>query len=287
MDINKKNKPRLQLIESLLYWEGKVHRNDLIEKLGVSAPQASLDLKEYRETAPENITYDPGTRNYMPTRNFSPKFYEPNAYNYLDDLMRHGQEFVENFNPGFGTVPNNTSVIILSDSVEVEILRDVILAIKKQGKLKIKYQGMAKQAEVTSRWIAPQIIFFDGMRWHVRSFCFSRNAYRTFTLSRILKINKNEFEPYDIPLDQKWEEQINIILAPSPKKTPEQQEVICKIYNFDHNRKRNISVRIELLPYFLLANRLYPFSEHGNIVIENQLEIEKLEITSLLDHLFN
>lgn len=287
MDINKKSKPRLQFIESLLYWEGKVHRNDLINKLGVSAPQASLDLKDYREAAPENITYDPGTRNYMPTKNFSPKFYEPNAYSYLGDLMRYGEKLVENFNPAFGTAPNNTSVTILIDSVEADVVRDVILAIKKQGKLKIKYQGMAQQAKVTNRWIVPRIIFFDGMRWQTRAFCFLRNDYRTFTLSRILEIERTEFANYDIPFDEKWEEKIDVILAPNPEKTPEQQEVICKIYSFDHNRKRNIPVRIELLPYFLLANRLYPFSKDGNIVIENQTEIENLKITSLLEHLFN
>lgn len=276
MDINKKNKPRLQLIESLLYWEGKVHRNDLIDKLGVSAPQASLDLKEYRNAVPANITYDPGTRTYMPTKNFSPKFYEPNAYNYLGDLMRYGQKLVENFNPAFGNAPNNTSITILSDSVEVDIVRDVILAIKNQGKLKIQYQGMANHAEITKRYIVPRILFFDGMRWQARAFCFLRNNYRTFTLSRILKVQKIEFGNYDIPVDEKWEEKIDIILIPGTEKTPEQKEVICKIYNFDNDCRNTIPIRIELLPYFLLANRLYPFNKYGNIIIENQLEVEKI-----------
>lgn len=276
MNSSKKSIPRLEFIESLLYWEGKVHRRDLIKNLGVSAPQASLDLKEYRNEAPQNVTYDPSTRNYMPTKEFSPRFYKPNAYAYLGNLLQYKQNLIDHFNPAFGAVPNNTSITVLTDSIESNVVRQVTQAIKNGKKIEIGYQGMDKGMEVTRRWITPTLLFYDGMRWQSRAFCYFREAYRTFTLSRIVKIYKIADGDNSLPPDEKWEMTIDVILIPGSKRTPEQQQTIQKIYNFDNNGKRIIPVKTELLPYFLIANRLYPFSQNDNIVIENQTEIEEI-----------
>jgi predicted DNA-binding transcriptional regulator YafY len=276
MNSSKKSVPRLEFIESLLYWEGKVHRRDLVEKLGISAPQASLDLKEYRRLSPENITYDPGTRYYAPTKEFIPKFYEPNAYAYLGNLLQYKQKLIDHFNPAFGSEPNNTSITVLTDSVDANVIRQITQGIKTGKRIEISYQGMEQKTEISKRWITPTILFYDGMRWQSRAFCYLRKAYRTFTLSRIVKIHKIDVGDNLLPPDEKWDKMIDVILIPGPHLTPEQQQTIQKIFNFDNNGEKIIPVRVELLPYFLIANRLYPFSQDDNIVLKNREEIKEI-----------
>src|SRR5712671_1239155 len=74
---------RLEFIEFRLFWDGIVNRSDITERFGVSVPQASADLTQYRELAPENIRYDASGKRFLPTPSFNPRFLKPNAERYL------------------------------------------------------------------------------------------------------------------------------------------------------------------------------------------------------------
>jgi hypothetical protein len=43
-----------------------------------SVPQASADLTQYRELAPENIRYDASGKRYLRTEDFRPRLLKPN-----------------------------------------------------------------------------------------------------------------------------------------------------------------------------------------------------------------
>src|SRR4051812_492407 len=77
---------RLEFIEYRLFWEGAVNRSDLMDRFGVSVPQASNDLTMYRQLAPQNVTYDLSGKRYVPTAAFQPKFLKPNPDRYLAQL---------------------------------------------------------------------------------------------------------------------------------------------------------------------------------------------------------
>ena len=77
---------RLEFIEFRLFWEGRVNRSDITDMFGVSVPQASNDLAQYRELAPTNIHYDASEKRYLPTPDFQPKYLKPNAERYLAQL---------------------------------------------------------------------------------------------------------------------------------------------------------------------------------------------------------
>src|SRR3954465_192560 len=86
---------RLEFIEFRLFWEGGVNRSDLMGQFGVSVPQASNDLAEYRKVAPENVSYDLNGKRYIPTPSFRPRFLRPNPERYLAQLKALDDEVLE------------------------------------------------------------------------------------------------------------------------------------------------------------------------------------------------
>src|SRR5436190_18096107 len=77
---------RLEFIEFRLFWEGGINRADIMERFGVSVPQASKDLSLYEEKAPGNLVYDKRLKRYFASSAFKPAFLKPEADRYLSQL---------------------------------------------------------------------------------------------------------------------------------------------------------------------------------------------------------
>src|SRR5262245_19352365 len=77
---------RLEFIEFRLFWEGGINRADIMERFGVSVPQASKDLSLYEEKAPGNLVYDKRQKRYLASSVFEPVFLKPEAHRYLSQL---------------------------------------------------------------------------------------------------------------------------------------------------------------------------------------------------------
>ena len=65
---------RLRFLDEQAFWEGRVNRADLMDRFGVSVPQATNDLSRYQELAPENLAYDKRAKAYLTTQTFVPVF---------------------------------------------------------------------------------------------------------------------------------------------------------------------------------------------------------------------
>ena len=74
---------RLEFIEFRLFWEGGINRADIMERFGVSVPQASKDLSLYEEKASGNLVYDKRQKRYLAAPGFKPAFLKPEADVYL------------------------------------------------------------------------------------------------------------------------------------------------------------------------------------------------------------
>ncbi|MFZ2655588.1 MAG: WYL domain-containing protein [Victivallales bacterium] len=270
MKIKQTVQERMAFIESRLFWEKQIGRKEIMDAFYVSKPQATLEFKKYRELAPNNVEFNVSLKCYVPTKIFKPKFYKPEALSYLSNLSQY-EEGGEMFNSAFGKPPNHETVMILKNRIDVEILRDITWAMNRGNKILVKYQGM-ERLDAEDRWIAPKNLFFDGIRWDVRAFCYLRNEYRTFTLSRILKVLNSTSITETIPEDSEWAEEIDVIIIPNPNRNEAQQAIIANEHEMVQKEKP-IKIRKSFLPYFLLANRLYPLDDGGNITIKNKTEI--------------
>jgi hypothetical protein len=72
-------KERLEFIDFRLFWEGRINRADIMERFGISMPQASKDLSLYESIVPGNLSYDVSAKRYLASSRFTPHFIEPNA----------------------------------------------------------------------------------------------------------------------------------------------------------------------------------------------------------------
>lgn len=240
---------RYEFIEFRLFWQGQINRSDLMDAFGISTQQASLDLKAYGESAPENLAYDARLRTYRPAANFAPRYFHPDAAGYLSQLQAVNlglvtaeEVWISDF-PAYGATPTPAR------GVAPEILRAVLAAARKRRALQVTYQSMS-QAEPTRRWIEPHALAFDGFRWHARAFCRKDQCFKDFLLSRILAVGETEPGSRSPEEDVAWHREILLEIAPHPGLSDAQRRAIELDYGMTDG-KAEITVRQALLFYAL------------------------------------
>jgi hypothetical protein len=256
---------RLEFIEFRLYWEGGINRADIMEQFGVSVPQASKDLSLYEEKAPGNLVYDKSEKRYLAAERFRAVFLKPDADRYLTQLRTIADRTVTSQETWLSTSPIVDSTPIPHRRVDVEVLRSILEASRKNRALKIRYQSMnAARPEPMWRWISPHAFGNDGLRWHVRAYCHIEQKFKDFILSRCLDAKEDAEPGASADKDSYWHEIFNVVLAPNPKLSDEQQRVIAQDYSMT-NRHITVPVRKALLYYFRKRLRLDVASTLDNL----------------------
>jgi predicted DNA-binding transcriptional regulator YafY len=240
---------RLEFIEFRLFWEGHVNRSDLIDSFGISVQQASTDLNRYLGMAPANMTYDKSGKAYVRGAEFVPLFLRPDASRYLSQLRSMTEGIVEARETWIGQFPAFDTTPAPARSVDVEILRSVVAAIRATAAIEIKYQSLSRP-EPMWRWIAPHAIGFDGFRWHARSYCALDKVFKDFLLSRILGIRGTRQSGVEAKSDTDWQEFVTVTIAPHPELSVGQRKIVELDYGMIGG-VAEIPVRKALLYYAL------------------------------------
>ncbi len=240
---------RLEFIDFRLYWEGRINRIDLISFFGISVPQASLDLAKYIQAAPENIIYDKKQKVYLATAHFKPVLITPNAYDYLNGLKGVLGGFLQKESLFSGWHPPVDSVSTPYRAISASVLKTVLDAIHYQRTLNIEYQSLKEPNPVT-RMISPHAIACDGQRWHIRAYCHLRQQFRDFLFARILHTEVQGESEINAAADEAWTTILTVELAPHPKLSPSQKQVIERDYAME-NERLNLPTRLALLRYTL------------------------------------
>lgn len=244
---------RLQFIEFRLLWEGHVNRSDLMGTFGISVPQSTLDFREYLERAPNNMDYDKRRRFYFPTTAFKPVFISESAEGYLSQLVAQGTNREGQSIPGLiGATPAFDILPAPERRVDSSTLRQILECIREGVSIEIHYQSLSSQAPGWRR-ITPHALASDGLRWHVRAYCHTKEQFRDFVLGRIMDIR--EKQPSEIlgTADTEWNEIVKVTIAANPALTEDQQKIIERDYAMKGG-KSVIALRRSLL--FYLKRRL-------------------------------
>lgn len=61
---------RMRMVDFLLAHYGTLNREALCDFFGISIPQASLDIADYKALAPKNIAYSASEKTYRRTDHF-------------------------------------------------------------------------------------------------------------------------------------------------------------------------------------------------------------------------
>jgi hypothetical protein len=247
---------RLEFIEFRLFWEGGINRADIIERFGVSVPQASKDLTLYEEKAPGNLLYDKSAKLYRAGKTFKPVFMEPKADAYLAQLQSSVSPDAGASELWLATPPEFDAMPIPRRRIDVFVLRSILAAIREGQSLEIRYQSMSEKRP-TPNWrrVTPHALGNDGLRWHVRAYCHETKKFKDFILSRCLGA-RNFQEPGARPDDDSlWHNSFAVALAPNPVLSAGQQEIIAQDFGMRRGRAK-ILVRRALLYYFQKRLRL-------------------------------
>ncbi|MHA4734399.1 WYL domain-containing protein [Ensifer adhaerens] len=255
--INDGNRPwtqnrRLEFIEWKLYWEGMLNRSDLEDAFSISTPQASVDLRHYREVAGGNIDYSLSEKAYRPTADMNPRFFSPSADRLLLQLRAWLTGVLPRKDLWFKRPPQLDMTPDIARPVDSECLRRVLGAMSAKEALDVRYQSLTN-----SRWrkIAPHALAFDGFRWHIRAWSCDTEDFRDFVLSRISEIGEGcpaDFSPED---DIQWNTRTILQLCPHPELTDDQRRAIEQDYNMKDGRLE-IEVRLSMAYYFIMRMNL-------------------------------
>ncbi len=239
-----------------------------MKEFGISGVQATSDFSRYSKIAPYNLLYSHSDKSYIVGENFLPVFKQPQPEDFLSQIKQ---------STDCETLPYKISADTLSlpsRKIDINILREIVSAIREKVSLEIQYQSMSRP-DPKWRLFAPHSFVFDGMRWHVRSFCFVDNQFKDFLLPRILAIGKKRPGAVFNDDDLEWNTKVDVFLVPHPELSDGQRKVIETDYCMTNGEVR-IPVRQALLPYLLqrlnlLQERDRP--EEQQVILGNKNEI--------------
>lgn len=267
---------RLEFIDFRLLWDGRLNRSDLTSFFGISVPQASMDLALYQQMAPKNLVYDKQQKAYVASAEFSPVLASPDSPSFLNQVRQVEAHLLPKDATFLGWYPPAGVVKPPLRSVPAPVLRLVLEAIRSNRVLRVFYQSMNRD-NPSYRNIGPHAIVFDGMRWHVRAYCFEHQEFRDFVMARILEGEKLDDSNVDASKDDCWKTLITVILTTASHLTAGQKRAVALEYGMD-NYRLAVPTRKALLLYVL---RQLPIvtadvsSKHNQLEVENRVEILK------------
>src|SRR5665213_2068671 len=132
---------RFEFIEWRVYWTGKVNRGDIVDKFGVSVPQASVDLRDYQEKWPDNIQYDGTEKAYVLQGGFKPRYIDLSADRYLLQLNAMLNGAILPRDTWFASPPPAAVTQMIARSVDPATLRGILKAIEQRQEVEILYQS--------------------------------------------------------------------------------------------------------------------------------------------------
>lgn len=270
---------RLAFIDLRLQYDGRINRSDLMSYFDISVPQASTDMRLYKELAPGNVAYDASARVFVALPEFKAQYKRSSASRYLDDVHRLARGVVEPDESFVGFIPPTGIVATPVRAIEAGEVATLVQAIRDKAPLEVRYQSMDHPTSL-SLVISPHAMGFDGLRWHVRAWCHERKMFRDYAIGRLhidgVATGADEIDP---ALDKGWNTQVEVVLVPHPKLSPDQRDVVMRDYDMSDG-KVILNCRKAMLFYTLRHLNLgdlkvldNPAAQH--VVIENHENVAK------------
>lgn len=220
-DLKHAQRARLEYLDRLFFWEGAATRASLIKRFGISNAQAAIDFRAYLAEAPNDaLHYDASLRQYLAHEGFERLTGKASSME-LEQLLSR-----ETSCP-FDRLPD------LQRTQDMRVLRPLYRAFRAKEATKIVYQSM-RDPEPMTRWIAPVRFASDGVRLHVRAWCFERADFRDFHPARIDPDQSFvETKSTDaVPRDDDWFTWAILKLKPHSRLTAAQQHVVRTEFGF-------------------------------------------------------
>ncbi len=172
---------RLEAIEILLLWEGRVSRARLLDFFEIHSTHASRSLAAFRDAYPEACVPDMSTKSYLASRWMRPQITKGqfNEYQKLVGAVGAGKDVIAD-------VPIETTY---QDATQISfgLFSKLHAAMRMHQAIIVRYRSM-KNPKPHDRVIHPHSLIQSGPRWHVRAYCEKVSDFRDFNLGRIMDV---------------------------------------------------------------------------------------------------
>lgn len=243
---------RLEFIELRLFWEGRLNRNDLVQRFGISVPQASADLARYEERAPGNLLYDKSAKTYLKSPTFEARLTQPTADQYLNQLRLLFAGALQPEESWVGRPPSFCGTPRVQRHISVPLLEKLLEAIRSRRGVRLKYLSYSSP-EPAARVIAPHALGFDGQRWHVRAWCETRKSFLDFVVARMSELSGFHQVSYDPAWDLEWHRQVEMRLVVNPAIEGAMRDAIQRDFGM---RSGQLTVKASICASYYLESQL-------------------------------
>jgi hypothetical protein len=253
-------KQRLQFIEARLIWDGSVRRGQVCEVFDITPNHLSRDFRRYRHHHAHSLEYDVEKKAYTRGRNFKPLLASGSAEEYLSLLQAYSTSKSTAVVPAMGQVTTAESIKQPTGSIDPDILRLMIRALREGCGLSLKYQSLTEPDPVR-HILWPHTLVFNGERWHVRAFGDRHKDFRDFVLARCIKADlHSSAAPLAATEDKKWHETEKVDVVPASRLSESQKTAVAKEFGMkaadDGEFVWSTAIRKCLVGYFLYRHRL-------------------------------
>lgn len=235
---------RFAFIEMLAYWKGQVRNKDLEYQFSITRQQVHKDFALYQELHPTTlIKRDKACFGFAPGR--LPHY----ASTSLDTFFlwyETGQFSHSSGNPPLGAV----RLQLPERQVSRLVVAELVAAIECSQRLDIEYVSVSNP-DHGGRIFSPHSLVKAGSRYHVRGYCEKSSGFRDLVLSRFRSVSELEGPASETrEQDEAWNTFVNVVLAPDPRLSPIQQQVLASDYCMDGGQLI-IQCRAALVDYLL------------------------------------
>ena len=256
---------RIRYILLKLQWEGRISRQDLMTEFQIASTQATKDFKALAANYPGAAKYDLSQRRYVTDKKL-PDYLSGTHFN---DYIQFNADRTDKI----------TQLSATHHEMEPEIFQPVIQSIQDNKGLKFHYRSLKSPNKKSERHVIPVRIIHSGFRWHFRAYEPASESYKDFRFSRVSGVITEEINTdNDVPIDNKWETIIDIVIQPNPTLANEKQDIIALDFNMT-SKKITVQTNAACLIYVLRDYEITDFSErpshHQLLAIKNNKEVTK------------
>lgn len=245
---------RLQRLEFLCLWEGRLNNARLRELLDLSQVRASELIREFRERHPLWTRWDTQTRSFHATAEaYRSAGIADNTARNAESLAQYlalvGLPYTAHSMHEGPSAPACAAFPDLS-APNPRIFAALNEAIRMHQSVEITYRSM-REPMPHKRIIEPHSLVRAGRRWHARAFCLKNNEFRDYALGRIVEVGLLDLAAAKLETDDKsWMTRVPVRIIAHPDLSHDQESLIRFEY-FNNTASRVETCRGSLVNYFV------------------------------------
>ncbi len=265
-------KTRLQTIETLAYWTGRVNSRNLMDRFGISRLIAHRDITRYLDLAPGNLAYNRSERAYLATSIIKPQL----TLGEISEYLLLGAQTL-----GIHSLDAITQISPPAFNLDPTVIRPVLQAIQTGQGVSLRYRSLTHPKGMT-RTLYPHHLVNSTFRWHLRAYCAERQDFRDFNLARIATtLNLTGLRPMQAgpENDNDWQAIVKLHLVPNPHLKAEEQALLAHEFGMRRGRL-TVSSKAALVSYTLHAYQVDPSipdtdnPQRNRLVLANKDELQ-------------